>query len=101
MSEPSERDERSVSSGHRNGLHLDHFTLRDESLEHQVVIFSEPGNGHIHVSCNCLAKRGTAGPWSQGHQSMGVVRNLEDSRALYNDPANHRKPFGPEDVAKW
>lgn len=79
-------------------LQLSHATLRDESLPHQVVIFCNTGT--IHVSCNCR-KTGAGYNDLQHYESMGVTESIEESRRLYNDPANHRVPFSEEDVAKW
>lgn len=74
---------------------LDKFTLVDPSLPHQVVFFLPKNSQRVEVSCNCLRER-------EGRlQSMGVSSDLETARALYNDPNNHKKLFGPEDICKW
>lgn len=71
------------------------FTQRDPTLTHQVVIVVAKGSFHIHVSCNCLETV------RHGHESMGVTTSLEESRRLYNNPANHRVEFTPNDYARW
>lgn len=84
-------------------LRLRYQTLRDTSLVHQVQFQTIKGGsgGDITVTCNCRVTRiGTRGP--NDHPPMGIVRNLDESRALYNDPANHFKPFDPiKDGARW
>lgn len=74
---------------------LKKFTLADPSLPHQVVFFLPKKSQQVEVSCNCLRER------KGGYQSMGVSSDLETARALYNDPNNHKKPFGSEDICKW
>ena len=74
-----------------------YVTPRDESLDHQVifVVLGKKSAKRIHVSCNCLKNsRG-------GHDSMGQTCELTQSRKIYNNPDNHRKPFTQEDEAKW
>lgn len=78
----------------------DHFTEADPTKLHQVRFSSS--HGRITVSCNCRMTTG-------GHEKagkltaspMGRCRNLEESRELYNNPANHWAPFTDEDKAKW
>lgn len=74
-------------------MQLSFFTNRDDSLDHQVrfYIIKE----QVHITCNCRRISG-------GHyMPMGRSHDLEQSRALYNDPDNHMKPFSEEDEAKW
>lgn len=84
-----------------------HYTERDPSLPHQVV-FTKPSGfgGHPFVSCNCRGKRlvGPRGVPDTGpiaYDPIGVAPDLERARMLYNNPANHRKPFTDKDFAKW
>lgn len=66
----------------------------DPTLDHQVVMSFVGVN--VGISCNCLfVKR------KQSHKVVGVSTCLEESRALYNNPANHAKPFTKEDEARW
>jgi hypothetical protein len=77
-----------------------HVTLRDPALPHQVILQHPAGGGPVVVSCNCLRKRLRRG--GVGYTPIGEGPDLVAARALYNDPANHRKPFDPEaDGAKW
>lgn len=80
-------------------MRLDHTTERDASLPHQVVIYGLAGGHEIVVSCNCLAK--TWPNMATTYEPMGIVTNLEESRALYNNPVMHRISFNREDVARW
>lgn len=82
-----------------NRMQLSHVTLRDPDLPHQVVLYNESGNGHTNVSCNCRAIHLANG--EVHYDSMGRTLNIEMSRVLYNDPANHRISFTEEDKAKW
>jgi hypothetical protein len=81
-------------------MQLDHVTLQDDTLTHQVRFSS--GYGGQKVSCNC---RATTGEHSKSgklyYDPMGVARDLIESRALYNDPDNHWAPFKEEDKATW
>jgi hypothetical protein len=77
-----------------------YYTYRDETLTHQVV-FAQCGSGGQNVSCNC---RRTKEPRKRGdhdYSPMGESHNLEESRALYNNPDNHFAPFSKDDEAKW
>lgn len=80
-------------------MRLDHVTLQDDSLTHQVRFFTD--HSRVFVSCNCRKKppKGPGGTISYG--KMGESTNLDLSRRLYNDPANHNAPFTKEDEAKW
>lgn len=80
-------------------MHLDHQTLRDDSLTHQVVFFVGPHH-QVHVSCNCRKLAGH-NQHSPAYESMGSSTTLEQSRRLYNNPANHAVEFTQEDKAKW
>lgn len=81
-----------------DGIELDHITLQDDSLTHQVRFT------HRAVSCNCRATVGD-------HEKAGKVfyepmdgqsATLDQARVLYNDPANHYQPFDPAvDGAQW
>lgn len=81
-------------------LRLDHQTLRDDTLTHQVR-FSMVRR-QVSVSCNC---RATTGKHEKAgkiiYSSMGFSSTIEESRRLYNDPANHWAPFSEGDKAKW
>lgn len=76
-------------------------TDRDPTLEHQVVIQSHPPGHHIKVSCNCRLKYNTGKGGVVGYDPIGTVEDAEDTKRLYNDPANHWKPFSKEDELKW
>lgn len=78
-----------------------HVTLRDPELPHQVVFLTPGGSHYPAVSCNCM--RAWHGPGrTVTHDPMGPGPDLAAARALYNNPANHRKPFDPAiDGAKW
>lgn len=80
-------------------LTLDHMTLADPTLTHQVIIFKPNQGFDIEVTCNCLAH--IKSPGGISHYSMGKTTTLDETRALYNDPTNHRKPFTKEDEARW
>lgn len=74
-----------------------HITLRDETLTHQVHFLN--ANSTVDVSCNCRTMIGSNGmTW---YEPMGRSRTIEESRKLYNNPANHWAPFSREDEAKW
>jgi hypothetical protein len=85
-------------------MRLKYQTPRDPNATHQVVIFKRGAiagkqrGDQIHVSCNCMRIEEGHG---QSHASMGVVSNLDESRALYNDPSNHMEVFTEEDEARW
>lgn len=81
-------------------MQLPFYTLRNAELPHQVVLFNQTGNASVMVSCNC---RKTVNRFNKvlTYEPMGKTRNLDESRALYNDPNNHRIPFSKEDEAKW
>lgn len=78
-------------------LELKRQTVRDETLTHQVVLFTL--GSVVQISCNCRLVRHKTG--SYGYDSMGPTANIEESRRLYNDPANHWNEFTGEDEAKW
>lgn len=81
-------------------MKLDHVTLQDDTLTHQVR-FVTRGNT-VCVSCNC---RLTTGDHSKAgkafHEPITSVRDLDEARRLFNDPENHWAKFGDEDHAKW
>lgn len=79
-------------------MQLPYVTERDESLPHQVVFLVL--NYTVHVSCNCRLEYHGPGK-AKTYAPMGQSHNLDKSRRLYNDPANHRKPFREWDAAKW
>jgi hypothetical protein len=75
-----------------------HTTDQDDSLTHQVR-FTIIGD-YVSMSCNCRKKP----PQRTGQHSYSPIRKgheLDLNRIAYNDPANHWKPFEPEDEAKW
>lgn len=83
-------------------LRLSHMTLVDETLTHQVR-FSSAYGSQVQVSCNC---RKTVGKHEKAgkliYDPIGLSRNIDESRQLYNDPDNHWAPFDSEvDRAKW
>lgn len=80
------------------GLTLPYQTEVDPTLDHQVKLLQN-GSGYPSVSCNCL--RHKVGPRQYGFKSMGISPDIATSRALYNDPTNHDKPFTKEDRARW
>lgn len=71
--------------------------VRDPNLPHQPVL-SET-TGRVTISCNCRAKKHLLrqGGEVMSYEPMGMTTDRYDTQALYNDPANHRKPFGAED----
>lgn len=71
------------------------YTLVDRSLTHQVVFLKERIGQQVYVTCNCLMNL----PASR--RRMGYSTDLDAARTLYDNPANHAKPFGPGDRAKW
>lgn len=80
----------------------DHFTPVDPDAVHQVHFTHVSGSSLIGVSCNCRRKPGANFKANVGTFLMGESRDLEGSRELYNNPANHFAPFDPEkDAAKW
>ena len=79
-------------------MQLPYVTERDESLPHQVVFIVL--NNTVYVSCNCRVEHRGPGN-AKTYDPMGQSNDLNRSRRLYNDPANHRKPFGKGDAAKW
>lgn len=71
-----------------------HATLRDPELPHQVVL--QAPQGRVVASCNCRLEG------AGNYAAMGPAPDLAAARRLYNDPANHDKPFDPErDGARW
>ena len=81
-------------------MRLKYMTLRDPDLPHQVVFFTPSGKTAIMVSCNCLVENRPQNNMPF-YEAMGPTENLDQSRELYNNPDNHRKPFGDCDKAKW
>lgn len=79
-------------------MQLPYVTERDESLPHQVVFIVL--NNTVYVSCNCRVEHHDPGN-TKTYDPMGQSNDLDRSRRLYNNPANHRKPFGEGDAAKW
>lgn len=79
-------------------MKLPYQTLRDSSLPHQVVFFTPGGTSRVLVSCNCRSAFNKKGHY---YDPIGPVMTLEESRKLYNNPANHHKPFTEEDKATW
>lgn len=80
-------------------MQLSHMTPQDDSLTHQVRFMVKKRSSEIHMSCNCKQR---AHPTGVAYDSMGRVDgNIELARKIYNDPANHNKPFTEEDIAKW
>jgi hypothetical protein len=81
---------------------LSHMTEADPDLTHQVRFIA--GNPGIFVSCNCRRRAAETENFYDGSRSfdpMGLSRNLDESRKLYNDPKNHWAPFTDKDKAKW
>lgn len=73
-------------------LRLRHQTLVDPALLHQVMFLASASSHRVLVSCNCLG----------GRRVMGTSADLDEARALYNDPANHARPFAViTDRARW
>lgn len=77
-----------------------YLTLRDTTLPHQVVLFTQTGSYTIWISCNCRLSA-NASDKKLFYDPIGETLNLEESRALYNDPNNHRTDFTEADKAKW
>lgn len=65
---------------------------RDLTLDHQPILQVQGHRNPITVSCNCLLEIHIT---KAIYVPMGEVRDRYDTQRLYNDPANHRKPFGP------
>lgn len=81
-------------------LSLPFQTSADPTLLHQVIFTTR--NHVVNISCNCRMTTGThekAGKLFA--KPIGPTRNMEESRRLYNNPANHWAPFTDEDKAKW
>ena len=80
-------------------IELDHVTLADPDLTHQVY-FGISDNKN-QVTCNCRrVKNKIRGNYHPNY--IGPAKDINEARALYNDPANHKAPFDPEkDSAKW
>lgn len=79
-----------------------HMTLVDPLTVHQVRFIASAGG--ILVSCNCRVRApesNNSTDGSRSHDPIGLSRNLDESRRLYNDPANHWAPFTEKDKAKW
>jgi hypothetical protein len=74
-------------------LEIEYMTLRDASLTHQIILQEDKGT--IKVSCNCRLTYNTGA--CVGYSPIGVTANIEDTRMLYNDAANHLKPFTEAD----
>lgn len=86
--------------GTRSGMRLSHVTLRDPTLPHQVVFsVGSSSTAGVHISCNCRAVVNHQG--NVTYDTIGPTKDLDESRRLYNDPVNHRKPFSKEDEALW
>lgn len=80
-------------------MRLRYQTPRDPTLTHQVVLCIQHGTASVVVSCNCRGVHHSNKEVT--YVPMGKVKDLDESRRLYNDPANHNKPFTKEDEAKW
>lgn len=79
-----------------------YYTPIDSEAVHQVIFTHQNGSRNIGISCNCRRKPGANFKANIGCYIMGESSNLEESRELYNNPANHFAPFDPEkDAAKW
>lgn len=76
-------------------MRLDHYTLKDDSLTHQVRFLKIGNQYDVVVSCNCLKNP------DGSHDHMGTTKSIKESRRHYNNPDNHRAKFTDEDVAKW
>lgn len=94
-------------SGRWQRLRLRYQTLRDSTLQHQLILYTNFDKdfaawGEVHVSCNCVAihMEGKGGPIK--HVSFGKTLDLTDTKRLFNDPSNHLAHFDPErDGLKW
>lgn len=75
---------------------LVHLAHRDPLLVHQVVLIER--NHKIYVSCNCREKLNYT---TYSYDPIAETNSIEESRKLYNDPANHWVKFTQEDEAKW
>lgn len=83
-------------------LVIDHLTFEDDTLTHQVRF--RQVNTFTIITCVCRTRMGETEFFSDGSRSLspiGPTRNIEESRELYNDPANHWAEFTDEDKAKW
>lgn len=67
------------------------YTLKDETLEHQVVLYTLTVGMDVQVSCNCLRQE------NHRYISIGSTHSLDETRDLYNNPENHDKPFKDSD----
>lgn len=81
-------------------MRLKKQTLRDETLEHQVILFTNHDCkwGAVMVSCNCLKVPNEGKAGATPYMPMDVSNNLDDTKRIYNTPENHYKPF---DVEEW
>lgn len=76
---------------------LTSFTLRDDTLVHQVRFTMS--NNQVRISCNC--RRYLTDQNYTTYEPIAPTSNIEESRRLYNDPVNHWAPFTDDDKAKW
>lgn len=70
-----------------------HPRRRDPDAPHQVVVFTRQRSLKIHVSCNCRREPAL----TETYDPIGVAADYPETARLYNDPAAHRKEFGPRD----
>ena len=77
-----------------------YYTFYDPELTHQVILFTPSGKTSIMVSCNCRRSKSPVNGVTN-FDPIGVSRDLNESRELYNDPENHKEPFTEADKAKW
>lgn len=72
-------------------------------VTHQVRFTAR--NHKIMVGCICRIRLEGSTEYivdgSRKVHMIGETKNLDESRALYNDPENHWLPFTEEDKAKW
>lgn len=80
-------------------MQLSHVTLADDSLTHQVRFTTY--HGGLYVSCNCRRTIVNETFQKLHTEAIGRYRDLDEARKLYNDPANHWKPFSKEDESRW
>lgn len=81
-------------------LQLPYQTPLDDTLVHQVRFSSS--HNVVQISCVCRNRTGRHEKHGKLYADpIGPTKDIEESRRLYNDPANHWAPFADEDKAKW
>lgn len=73
-------------------------TWVDWSLPHQVILRNH--GSYVSVSCNCRENQNPFGMIGRPRSNiMGLSKNIDDTKAIYNDSSNHKNhpvPFTDE-----